>query len=120
MVLTNLCKLMHRDGTRAGTVMTPQGRFSLIDDPETLDISPFKQKSISVHWEFMYTRSLFGTPDMHRQRTILNQVSSLVDAGKINSTATDTLGTITAANLMAAHAILESGKAKGKLVLEGF
>ncbi len=106
--------------SQAGEVITPQGRFGLIDDPETFDIAPFKPKSISLHWEFMYTRSLFGTGDMKRQSEILNQVAELIDDGKIRSTATDTLGTINAANLMKAHAILESGKAKGKLVLEGF
>lgn len=106
--------------SQAGEVMTPQGRFGLIDDPETFDIAPFKPKSISVHWEFMYTRSLFGTEDMNRQSEILNQVAGLIDDGKIRSTATETLGRINATNLMKAHAILESGKAKGKLVLEGF
>lgn len=100
--------------------MTPQGRFGLIDDPENLDIAPFKPKSISIHWEFMYTRSLFETGDMNRQSEILNQVAGLIDEGKIRSTATETLGTINASNLMKAHAVLESGKAKGKLVLEGF
>ena len=105
---------------QAGEAMTPQGRFGLIDDPETFDIMPFKPKSISVHWEFMYTRSLFATSDMNRQSDILNHVASLIDEGKIRSTATETLGTICAANLIKAHAILESGKAKGKLVLEGF
>ncbi len=106
--------------SQGGEVMTPQGRFGLIDDPETFDIAPFKPKSISLHWEFMYTRSLFGTGDMSRQSEILNQVAGLIDDGKIRSTATDTLGRINATNLMKAHAILESGKAKGKLVLEGF
>lgn len=106
--------------TQAGEVMTPQGRFGLIDDPESFDIAPFKPKSISIHWEFMYTRSLFETGDMNRQSEILNQVAGLIDEGKIRSTATETLGTINASNLMKAHAVLESGKAKGKLVLEGF
>ncbi|WP_170607526.1 zinc-binding alcohol dehydrogenase family protein [Ruegeria arenilitoris] len=105
---------------QAGEVMTPQGRFGLIDDPASFDIMPFKSKSISIHWEFMYTRSLFGTGDMNRQSDILNQVAGLIDAGKVRSTATETLGKINAANLMGAHAILESGKARGKLVLEGF
>ncbi|WP_298936364.1 zinc-binding alcohol dehydrogenase family protein [uncultured Ruegeria sp.] len=106
--------------SQATEVMTPQGRFGLIDDPETFDIAPFKPKSISIHWEFMYTRSLFATGDMRRQSDILNHVASMIDEGKIRSTATETLGTICAANLIKAHAILESGKAKGKLVLEGF
>lgn len=104
----------------AAQVMSPQGRFGLIDDPASLDIAPFKQKSISLHWEFMYTRSLFGTPDIARQGEILAEVAALIDAGKVRSTATQTLGTISAETLIEAHKILESGSAKGKLVLEGF
>jgi NADPH2:quinone reductase len=101
-------------------LIAPQGRFGLIDDPDTLDVMPFKAKSISTHWELMFTRSLFQTADIARQGEILNEVAGLLDAGKIRSTATETLGTINAANLRRAHAILESGKARGKLVLEGF
>ncbi len=103
-----------------GELIAPQGRFGLIDDPENLNIMPFKGKSISTHWELMYTRSLFETPDMTRQHDILNEVSGLLDAGKIRSTATETLGKINAANLIKAHKILESNTARGKLVLEGF
>jgi NADPH:quinone reductase len=101
-------------------LIAPQGRFGLIDDPDRLDVSPFKRKSVSTHWELMYTRSLFQTPDMGKQGEILNEVAALLDAGKIRSTATDVLGAITAANLKRAHAQLETGTAHGKLVLEGF
>ncbi|WP_457939480.1 zinc-binding alcohol dehydrogenase family protein [Mesorhizobium sp. 10J20-29] len=101
-------------------LIAPQGRFGLIDDPDTLDVSPFKRKSVSTHWELMYTRSLFQTPDMGKQGEILNEVAALLDAGKIRSTATDVLGAITATNLKRAHAQLETGTAHGKLVLEGF
>jgi len=100
--------------------IAPQGRFGLIDDPAELNIKPFKQKSISTHWEFMYTRSLFGTEDIESQRTILNEVSAMIDAGTLRSTATEVVGTINAANLRAVHTSIESGKACGKLVLEGF
>ncbi|MBT0956093.1 zinc-binding alcohol dehydrogenase family protein [Alphaproteobacteria bacterium KMM 3653] len=100
--------------------IAPQGRFGLIDDPESLDISPFKTKAISTHWELMFTRSLFETADITRQHDILNEVAALLDSGKIRSTATEVLGKIDAATLRKAHAILESNKAKGKLVLEGF
>ena len=68
----------------------------------------------------MFTRPLFETPDMARQGEILNEAAQLLDAGKISSTATETLGVINADNLKKAHAILESGAARGKLVLEGF
>ncbi len=105
---------------QASEFMAPQGRFGLIDDPTAFDIMPFKQKSISVHWEFMYTRSLFETKDMAAQGEVLAKVADLIDADMIQSTATESLGTINAANLTKAHTFLESGKAKGKLILEGF
>ncbi len=106
--------------SQAAEFIAPQGRFGLIDDPEDFNIMPFKQKSVSVHWEFMYTRSLFGTQDIARQRDILNEVAELIDAGKVRSTATDVFGTINAENLIRAHGLLETGKAKGKITLEGF
>ncbi len=110
----------HQYIAQIAELIAPQGRFGLIDDPETLEIAPFKQKSVSTHWEFMFTRPLFGTADIARQGEILGETAALIDAGKIRSTATETLGTINAANLKRAHALLETGKARGKLVLEGF
>ncbi len=101
-------------------MIAPQGRFCVIDDPATLDIMPFKRKSISIHWELMFTRSLFQTADIQAQHALLNEVSRLVDAGALRTTLGETLGKINAANLKKAHALLEAGRAKGKLVLEGF
>jgi len=101
-------------------VLAPQGRFGLIDDPAALDIKLFKRKSISIHWEFMFTRALFTTPDIIAQHELPNRVAELVDQGLLKSTLAESLGVINAANLKKAHALLESGKAKGKLVLEGF
>lgn len=101
-------------------LIAPQGRFGLIDDPETLDIKGFKTKAVSVHWELMFTRPLFQTADMARQGEILAEIAGLIETGKIRSTLTDTLGPVSAANVRRAHEILESGKARGKLVLEGF
>jgi NADPH2:quinone reductase len=100
--------------------IAPQGRFALIDDPKTLDIVPFKRKAISVHWELMFTRPLYGTPDMIEQHKLLNKVSELVDAGKIRTTLSEIVGPINAANLKKAHAMVESGRMKGKAVLAGF
>ena len=102
-------------------VLKPQGKMGLIDDPAApLDITKLKQKSISLHWELMYTRSLFHTPDMQAQHQILNEVADLVDAGALRSTISENLGTINAANLRKAHAQLESHGTTGKLVLSGF
>ncbi|MBO9468026.1 zinc-binding alcohol dehydrogenase family protein [Tropicibacter sp. R15_0] len=102
------------------SLIAPQGRYGLIDDPAAFDIMPFKGKSISIHWELMYTRSLFQTADITRQQDILNEVAALVDAGKVRTTTDEPLGLITAENLRKAHGMLESNKTKGKLVLEGF
>jgi len=101
-------------------LIAPQGRFGLIDDPEVLDAMPLKLKAVSLHWEMMFTRSLFDTPDMAEQGKLLNEVAALVDAGHIRSTATEVAGKIDAATLRAVHARIESGSARGKIVLEGF
>jgi len=101
-------------------LIAPQGRFGVIDDPENFSASPFKRKAISLHWELMFTRSLFGTPDMAEQGKVLNQISALVDAGKIRSTVTNVAGKIDAATLRAVHAHIETGSSRGKTVLEGF
>jgi NADPH2:quinone reductase len=100
--------------------LAPQGALALIDDPTALDIVPMKRKSLSVHWELMFTRPLFGTPDMQRQHDLLNEVSALVDAGLLRSTMRENVGPITAANLIRAHAAQESARSIGKAVLEGF
>ncbi len=101
-------------------LLAPQGRFGLIDDPETLDANPLKRKSISLHWELMFTRSLFHTADMAEQGRLLAEVSRLVDAGTLKTTLAENFGRIDAANLKRAHALIESNRAKGKIVLEGF
>ena len=101
-------------------VIAPQGRFGLIDDPGPIDVRKLKRKCASLHWELMFTRPLFGTPDMIEQHRLLNAVADLVDAGRVATTATETLGRIDAATLRRAHALIESGRTRGKLVLEGF
>ncbi|UVE18380.1 zinc-binding alcohol dehydrogenase family protein [Pseudomonas sp. LS44] len=100
--------------------LAPQGKLGLIDDPEELDVRKLKRKSLSLHWEFMYTRSLFQTDDMIEQHKLLERVSQLIDQGVLKTTLGEHFGRIDAANLRRAHALLESGKAKGKIVLEGF
>lgn len=100
--------------------LVPQGKLALIDDPKSLDVTKLKRKSLSLHWEFMYTRSLFETADMQEQHVLLNKVADLIDAGTLKTTVGEHFGQINAANLRRAHALLESGTAKGKIVLEGF
>lgn len=100
--------------------LAPQGKLALIDDPKSLDVTKLKRKSLSLHWEFMYTRSLFETADMLEQHKLLNRVARLIDTGTLKTTVGEHFGVINAENLRRAHALLESGKSKGKIVLEGF
>ncbi|QCI67903.1 zinc-binding alcohol dehydrogenase family protein [Phreatobacter stygius] len=100
--------------------IAPQGRLAVIDRVDRLDVMPLMQKSVSFHWELMFTRSLFGTADMQAQHDLLTEAARLVDAGEIRTTLTETFGAISAANLKRAHAHIESGKARGKVVLAGF
>lgn len=100
--------------------LAPQGHFGLIDDAKQLDVMPLKLKCITLHWEMMFTRSMFQTSDMVEQHKLLNEVSRLIDKGQIKTTIAHQLGTINAKNLIKAHAMLESQQAHGKIVLEGF
>lgn len=101
-------------------ILAPQGRLGVIDDPKSLDALPLKWKSISLHWEMMFTRSLHQTPDMIAQHRLLDAVADLIDAGRLKTTLTQVLTPINAANLKTAHAAIESGRTRGKIVLEGF
>jgi zinc-binding alcohol dehydrogenase family protein len=100
--------------------LAPQGRLALIDDPKILDIAKLKRKSISVHWELMFTRSLYQTSDMIEQHRLLNEVAELVDAGILRTTLAADGGLINVDNLKRVHGLIEGGKAIGKIVLTGF
>ncbi len=100
--------------------IAPQGKIALIDDPAAIDVRLLKSKSASLHWEFMFARPLHGTPDMIAQHELLNQAARLIDEGALRTTLGAHYGKINAENLRRAHAFIESGKAQGKIVLEGF
>jgi NADPH:quinone reductase len=101
-------------------VIAPEGKLGLIDDPPSLDAKLLKRKSASVHWEYMFARSLFQTATMTEQHRTLNRVSELIDTDVIRTTFDHEVGTINATNLKKAHALVESGRARGKVVLAGF
>ncbi|WP_322003254.1 zinc-binding alcohol dehydrogenase family protein [Marinobacter alexandrii] len=101
-------------------VLKPFGRIAMIDDPDSLDVMKIKPKSLSLHIEFMFARSMHNADDMQVQHDLLEKVASLVDQGHIRTTAGKNLGVINADNLRAAHTELEAGTAVGKIVLEGF
>jgi len=120
--VTHVASLNHTDSYLDSYVdlLAPMGKIALIDDPKSLDISKLKLKSISLHWEFMFTRSMFQSTDISEQHHLLNKVSDLIDQGYIQTTVGKNLGIINAKNLRAAHEELESGKSIGKIVLQGF
>ena len=101
-------------------MISPQGRLGLIDDAKGFDFGAFKAKSVSIHWEFMFTRALFGTPDVMKQHLILNEAAALFEGETLRSASTEIAGPIDAGHLRKAHAIVESGRATGKIVLDGF
>jgi zinc-binding alcohol dehydrogenase family protein len=117
-----VASLTHSDQhlPQVAEALAPQGKLGIIDDPEHFDILLLKRKSISLHWEFMYTRSMFQTDDMIAQHRILERVAQLVDDGVLKTTVAERFGAINAANLRRAHQLLESGKSRGKIVLSGF
>jgi len=100
-------------------LIAPRGQIALIDDPARLDIAPAKPKAITISWEFMFTRPMFATADMHVQRDLLNRVSALVDDGTLVSTVTEQAGKLGPEALRAAHVRQESGRVIGKQVLKG-
>lgn len=101
-------------------ILAPQGAIALIDDPASLDALALKGKAASLHWELMFTRSTFQTPDMIKQHEILDQVAALIDRKELKTTLDRVFGKIDAANLKRAHAQIESGRSTGKIVLEGW
>ena len=99
----------------------PFGKIAMIDDPSTpLDVSKLKMKSLSLHLEFMFARSMFNAKDIQQQNVLLNRISELVDQSHIQTTSGENLGAINAQNLKLAHQQLDTGKAIGKIVLAGF
>lgn len=117
--VTHVASLNHSAGyvKEIAAVLKPEGQFALIDDPVHLDIGPFKGKSISIHWELMFTRSTYTTSTITRQHDLLRRVAELVDAGILEHTLTKRIAGIDAAGLRAAHALVEAGSMIGKVVV---
>lgn len=120
--VTHVASLTHTHDyfTQFIEVLAPQGKLGLIDDPEAIDLRLLKRKALSLHWEMMFARPVFQTPDMIRQHEILDAVATLLEQDVLKGTSSENFGRINAENLRRAHALVESGKARGKIVLEGF
>jgi zinc-binding alcohol dehydrogenase family protein len=105
----------------AAELVAPQGKIcSIVENNRSIGIDKLRSKSAQFLWEFMFTRSMYRTPDMIEQHRILNDVSRLVDDRILKSTLNRVLGPIDAKHLKLAHAEMEKGCSVGKLVLSGF
>ncbi|MCL4067391.1 zinc-binding alcohol dehydrogenase family protein [Pseudomonas sp. GX19020] len=110
-----------RHWAAAVELIRPEGGIVSIDDTDLpMPMGGMKTKSASLHWEFMFARSMHQTPDMIEQHNLLNHVAEQIDAGHIRTTLSEVLSPINAANLRKAHKMIEAGTAKGKIVVEGF
>jgi NADPH:quinone reductase-like Zn-dependent oxidoreductase len=98
-------------------IVRPGGAITAIDDPQGLDVRPLKSKSITFHWEFMFTRPMYRTADMTAQHDLLEQVAALIDDGAVRTTMTTRLAPLDAATLRRAHELVESGRTIGKTVV---
>ncbi|OXE37731.1 zinc-binding dehydrogenase, partial [Methylobacterium radiotolerans] len=94
------------------------GRLALIDDPERLDVGLLKRKSLSLHWEFMFTRSMFATADIAAQGALLDEVARLIDSGRLRTTLGEHYGRIAAAKLRRANGLIERGRARGTIGID--
>lgn len=102
-------------------LIRPQGGIVSIDDTDLpMPMGGMKMKAASLHWEFMFARSMHQTPDMIEQHKLLTYVAEQIDAGKIRTTVSEVLSPINAVSMRAAHQAIETGQAMGKIVVEGF
>lgn len=97
-------------------IIAPFGEIGLIDDADGLDISIFKRKAVSLHWELMFTKSMFGYR-MESQGKILSEVKNLIESGRMRTTANRVLNGLTVENLRAGHMMLEQHTNVGKMVV---
>ncbi|KAB8309733.1 zinc-binding alcohol dehydrogenase family protein [Rouxiella chamberiensis] len=99
-------------------LIAPMGHIcTIVENEYPLDMNKLKLKSAALHWELMYTRSMFNTPDIAQQGEILRQVAALVDEGKVTTTLSETLSGLTVESIEAAHAKVLDGHMQGKVVV---
>lgn len=102
-------------------LIRPQGGIVSIDATDLpMPMAGMKTKAATLHWEFMFTRAMFQTDDMIEQHKLLSYVAGEIDAGRIRTTLDTVLSPINAENIRKAHALIETGRARGKIVVESF
>jgi zinc-binding alcohol dehydrogenase family protein len=97
-------------------IMRPFGEIVAIDDGQQ-DLTPLKAKSITWHWELMFTRSMHQTADLDTQGRLLDEAADLLDKGTLRHTTTTTIDDFSAAGIRRAHELVASGRTIGKVVV---
>jgi NADPH:quinone reductase len=117
LILNNTDQHFHA----AAELVVPQGMIcTIVENKADLDVSLLKSKSAGFIWEFMFTRSMFQTPDMEQQHVLLSEIARMIDQGILRTTVQKVLSPINADTLREAHALIESGATIGKIVLKDF
>lgn len=99
-------------------LIAPQGGICcLVNTAKKVDLNLLKTKSVSFHWELMFTRSKFKTEDMEAQHKILDRIKTLVENKKIQTTMNKKFDGLNAETLKKVHKLQESGKSVGKNVI---
>lgn len=99
-------------------LIAPQGAICcIVNTTEDVDLNLLKTKSVSFHWELMFTRSMFETNDMIKQHKILERLKILAEENKIQSTVNKSFVGLSAEILKKAHRLQESGNSIGKNVI---
>ena len=102
-------------------LVRPQGGIVSIDDTHLpMPMELMKTKAASLHWEFMFARAMHQTPDMIEQHKLLSWVAEQIDTGRIQTTVAEVLSPINADTLHEAHSRIETGRTRGKIVIESF
>src|SRR5262245_5430790 len=112
-----------QNAAQIAEAVAPEGHLGLIEGAAALkafDAGPLFNKSVGVHLELMFTRAMFATPSMIDQHRLLTELADLLDRGVMRTTLREIVGPIDAAHLKQAHALIESGKTIGKVVLAGW
>ncbi|UCZ87587.1 zinc-binding alcohol dehydrogenase family protein [Pseudomonas sp. L5B5] len=117
--VTHIAALTHTERHYAELVeiIAPRGHIALIDDHDFFDAVPLKAKSVSLHWQMVFTRALFQTPDMIEQHHVLGRLAQLLDQGVIRCTLGEVFSPFSAESLRRAHERVERGGRLGKVVM---
>lgn len=99
-------------------IVAPQGQIcTIVENEKPLSMDQLKLKSAALHFEFMYTRSMFTTDDIARQGEILDATAKLLDEGEIATSLSKTLHGLSVETLTEAHQLVLEGHMRGKVVI---